>query len=239
MKTGFNKEPWKSLLPEVYDWAVKVPMDIVTDFSAGATHIVTLAEQKAEGDGDAIVLNAPNMSDALQKKVTQSLAASGWKGSGTHLAVVEGAVFLAVAPTKVKTTKPQRSRAIGLSAAVLLKSLKATHVIVCKAEGLCSKSVIDGLAQGLYACNSFKISKKPDSKDKATLPTRLSLWGGALPAGDEKALRAMIRATTLTRFIQDAPANLPKSVRISAAIMGSRLRFTIKHPLKPLAWDRF
>ncbi len=31
MKTGFNKEHWKSLLPETYDWAAKVKLDMVSD----------------------------------------------------------------------------------------------------------------------------------------------------------------------------------------------------------------
>lgn len=204
LKTGFNKETWKNLAPDTYEWSTKVTLDTVTEIVKGATHIVALAESKGEGDGDQIVLNAPSVPDAIQKKIIESLTASGWKGTGSSVAVVDGTPFIAISPTKIKTTKPQKSRALGLSAAAALKSLKVSHVVVCKAEGVCSKSLVDGLAQGLYTCVGFKLPKK---ENKSALPSRVSLWGGNLSATEETALRAMMKATALTRFIQDAPAN--------------------------------
>ena len=205
MKTGFNKEQWKSLLPETYEWAQKVTLDMVSDLVSGATHVVTLAESKADGDADAINLNTPDIPDPLQKKIIASLTAAGWKGAGSFVTVVEGTPFLAIAPPKIKTTKPQKSRAVGLTAAAALKTLKTNHVVICKAEGICSKSVIDGISQGLYNCTSFKGPKKDAAK--SGLPSKVSMWGGKFEGDQEKALRAMMRATTLTRFIQDAPAN--------------------------------
>ena len=108
MKTGFNKEPWKALLPETYEWAAKVKLDMVTDAVQGATHVVALADSK-EGD-ETVNLNATALSADLQKKITAAVAAAGWKGSGSHVTVVDGTPYVLVAPTKVKTTKPQKSR---------------------------------------------------------------------------------------------------------------------------------
>jgi leucyl aminopeptidase len=203
MKTGFNKEHWKSLLPETYDWAAKVKLDMVSDVVPGATHVVALADSK-EGD-DSVNLNTTALSSDIQKKITTAVAAAGWKGSGSYVTVVDGNPFLLVAPTKIKTTKPQKSRALGLDAAAALKNLKTSRVVLCKAGDLCTKSMFDGIAQGLYAQGSFKGQKKEPSK--ATLPAHFSFLGGKIDGESEKHLRAMIRATALTRFMQDAPAN--------------------------------
>lgn len=203
MKTGFNKENWKALLPETYDWSAKVKLDTVSEIVSGATHVVALAEAK-EGD-DAVNLNAASLSAEIQKKITAAVAVAGWKGAGSHVTVVDGTPFVLVAPTRVKTTKPQRSRALGLDAAAVLKNLKTARIVLCKADGLCSKSMFDGLAQGFYAQGSFKGNKKDSTKVK--LPQHVSLLGGALDGESEKHLRAMVRATALTRFMQDAPAN--------------------------------
>lgn len=203
MKTGFNKEHWKSLLPETYDWAAKVKLDMVSDVVPGATHVVALADSK-EGD-DSVNLNTTALSSDIQKKITTAVAAAGWKGSGSYVTVVDGHPFLLVAPTKIKTTKPQKSRALGLDAAAALKNLKTSRVVLCKADDLCTKSMFDGIAQGLYAQGSFKGQKK--EPNKATLPAHFSFLGGKIDGESEKHLRAMIRATALTRFMQDAPAN--------------------------------
>lgn len=205
MLTGFNKEPWKNLLPETYDWAAKVAIDTVSEVVAGATHIVVVADSKAEGDSDPVGLNAPNLSEGVKTKISAHITTAGWKGSGTFIAVVDNATYLIVAPTKVKTTKPQKSRALGLTASAALKSMKSSHIVICKAQDVCSKSVIDGLSMGFYNCTSFKLQKK--DAPKTILPTKISLFGGTIDADQDKALRAMMRATTLTRFIQDAPAN--------------------------------
>jgi leucyl aminopeptidase len=203
MKTGFNKAHWTSLLPETYDWAAKVKLDTVADTVPGATHIVALAEAK-DGD-DTINLNAPSLPTDLQKKICAATAASGWKGAGTFVTLVEGSPFILIAPTKIRTSKPQKSRALGLDAAGALKNLKTSRVVLCKAEDVCTKSVFDGIAQGLYSQGSFKGQKKDPSKNP--LPGHFSFFGGKIDASDEKHLRAMIRATALTRFMQDAPAN--------------------------------
>jgi leucyl aminopeptidase len=211
MKTGFNKEPWKALLPETYEWAAKVKLDMVNDPVQGATHVVALAEGK-EGD-ESVNLNATALSADLQKKITSAVAAAGWKGSGSHVTVVDGTPYVLVAPTKVKTTKPQKSRALGLDAAAALKSLKTSRVVLSKADGICTKSMFDGIAQGFYAQGSFKGNKKDTGK--ATLPQHVSFLGGKIDAESEKHLRAMIRATALTRFMQDAPANWFDPVRFA------------------------
>ncbi len=203
MKTGFNKESWKNLLPDSYDWASKVKLDTVTDVVNGATHVVALAEAK-EGD-ETINLNAPALSADLQKKITGAVASVGWKGAGHYVLSLDGMSFMLVAPTKVKTTKPQKSRALGLDVAGALKNLKVSRLVVCKADGLCTKSVFDGLAMGLYAQGSFKGTKKDNSKP--SLVSHVSFFGGKLDADDERHLRAMCKATALTRFMQDAPAN--------------------------------
>jgi leucyl aminopeptidase len=207
MKTGFNKEHWKTLLPDTYDWAAKVKLDMVTEPVAGATHVVALADAK-EGD-DSVNLNAPNLSMDLQQKITAAIAVTGWKGSGSHVTIIDGSPYLLVAPTKVKTSKPQKSRALGLDAAAVLKNMKTSRVVLCKAEGICSKSLFDGIAQGFYAQGAFKGNKKDAKKAdaKTAVPQHFSFLGGKLEADTEKHLRAMVRATALTRFMQDAPAN--------------------------------
>ncbi len=203
MKTGFNKEHWKSLLPETYDWAAKVKLDMVSDIVPGATHVVALADAK-EGD-DSVNLNAPSLSADVQKKIASNIAAAGWKGTASHVTIIDGTPFVLVAPTKVKTTQAQKSRALGLDAAAALKNLKTSRVVLCKAEGICTKSAFDGVAQGFYAQGSFKGQKKDPSKNP--LPAHFSFFGGKIDADSEKHLRAMIRSTALTRFMQDAPAN--------------------------------
>jgi leucyl aminopeptidase len=203
MKTGFNTEHWKTLLPETYDWSSKVKLDMVTEMVSGAAHIVALAASK-DGD-DTVALNAPSLAADLQKKILASAGVAGWKGSGSHVAVVDSTPFILIAPTKVKTTKPQISRALGLSAASALKGLKTSRVILCKAEGICTKSVFDGIGQGFYAQGAFKGNKKDTGKP--TLPQHFSFLGGKFDSDEEKHLRSMIRATALTRFMQDAPAN--------------------------------
>jgi leucyl aminopeptidase len=203
IKTGFNTEHWKTLLPETYDWSAKVKLDTVNEIVTGATHIVALAQSK-EGD-DTVNLNSTSLTADVQKKITAALTISGWKGSGSYVTVVDGTPFVLIPPTKVKTTKPQTSRALGLSAASALKNLKTTRVVLCKAEGICTKSMFDGIAQGFYAQGAFKGNKK--DVGKPTLPQHFSFLGGKIDADEEKHLRTMIRATALTRFMQDAPAN--------------------------------
>jgi leucyl aminopeptidase len=212
MKTGFNKESWKSLLPEVFDWSSKVKLDVIKEPEVGATHVVALVEGK-DGD-DKLNLNAPGLSEDLKKKICDAAALVGWKGSGGLLTVVEGKPFLLIAPTKVKTTKAQKSRALGLEAASAIKGLKCQRLVICKAEGLCSKSIFDGLAQGLYTQGSFKGIKKESSK--AVLPSHVSLLGGSLDAELEKHVRAISKSTALTRFMQDAPANWFDPIRFAA-----------------------
>ena len=205
MKTGFNKERWKTLLPETYEWAATVKLDMVSDLISGATHVVLTGETKNDGDADNITLNALSVPDTLQKKIIASCASAGWKGSGTFLTVVEGTPFLVVTPPKIKTTKTQKSRAVGLQVAKAIKALKAGHLVICKGDGICSQGLIDGMANGLYNTVGFKAPKKDPAK--SSLPSRISLWGGKIDAESEKSLRTMIRATHLTRFIQDAPGN--------------------------------
>jgi leucyl aminopeptidase len=213
MKTGFNKEPWKTLLPETYEWSQKVVLDTIDSPVQGACHIVCLAESKSdtdksdktESDDAPLALNAPSLSDSLKTKILDTLNTTGFKGASPSIVVVDQATYLVMPPVKIKTTKPQKGRSIGLTAVGSLKNLKASHVVVCKADGICSKSVVDGLSQGLYNCTSFKIQKK--DPPKSTLPTRISLLGGTLDATQEKELRMTMKSVTLTRFIQDAPAN--------------------------------
>lgn len=211
MKTGFNKETWKGLLPDIYDWSSKVTLDTVTETVPGAIHVVALADAK-EGD-DSVSLNAPALSSDLQKKIIAAAAQMGWKGSGSFTTLVDGIPFLLVSPTKVKTSKPQKSRALGLDAATALKGLKSPRLVLCKAEGLCSKSMFDGLAQGFYAQGAFKGSKKEPSKNP--LPGHVSFLGGSLDKNSEIHLRAMCKATALTRFMQDAPANWFDPIRFA------------------------
>jgi leucyl aminopeptidase len=118
-----------------------------------------------------------------------------------------------IAPTKVKTTKPQKSRALGLDAAAALKSLKCSRVVICKAEGICSKGAFDGMSQGFYAQGSFKGVKKDAAK--SNLPQHVSFWGGKIDKDSEAHLRAMVKATALTRFLQDAPANWMDPLRFA------------------------
>jgi leucyl aminopeptidase len=211
MKTGFNKEHWKALLPETYDWAAKVKLDMVNDTVAGAVHVVALADAK-EGD-DSLSLNAPSLSSDLLKKLLAAAATAGWKGTGSHLTLIDGNAWLMIAPTKVKTTKPQKSRALGLDAAAALKSLKCSRVVICKAEGICSKGAFDGMSQGFYAQGSFKGVKKDAAK--SNLPQHVSFWGGKIDKDSEAHLRAMVKATALTRFLQDAPANWMDPLRFA------------------------
>ena len=212
MKTGFNKENWKNLLPETYEWSSKVKFEVVKEPVTGATHVVALADAK-EGD-DSINLNSPELSTELQKKICSAAAVVGWKGSGSLLTVVDGVPFLLIAPTKVKTTKAQKSRAFGLDAAAAIKGLKSSKLVICKAEGLCSKSVFDGLSQGLYAQGSFKGVKK--DANKSVLPSQVAFLGGSLDAETERHVRAMSKSTALTRFMQDAPANWFDPIRFAA-----------------------
>ena len=168
IKTGFNTEHWKTLLPETYDWSAKVKLDTVNEIVTGAAHIVALAQTK-EGD-ESVTLNSPSLTADVQMKITAALNISGWKGSGSHVTVVDGTPFILIAPTKVKTTKPQISRALGLSAAAALKNLKTTRVVLCKAEGICTKSVFDGIAQGFYAQGAFKGNKKDTERSNCNRP---------------------------------------------------------------------
>jgi leucyl aminopeptidase len=207
MLTGFNKDNWKTLLPDTYQWSFKVELKSSDQSVAGAVHLVTLAESKSDDKDakDTIALNAPHIPDAQKTKIVQALNTAGWRGSAPMAVVVDQVTYLVAGPCKVKTTKPQRSRQQGLAFASALKNLKYSSLVVCKGEDICSKSLIDGLAMGFYNCQSFKGPKK--DKDEAGLPKTISLWGGSLDKDKEKSLRAMMAATALTRFIQDAPAN--------------------------------
>ena len=100
MKTGFNRERWKSLLPETYEWASSVKIDVIGDLVSGATHVVLTSDSK-NGDGENITLNSPSMPDTLQTKIVANCAAAGWRGAGSLVTVVEGTPFLVVAPPKI------------------------------------------------------------------------------------------------------------------------------------------
>jgi leucyl aminopeptidase len=226
MKNGFFKESWKQLAPEVYHWSTQVTLDTVTDVQSGAIHVVVLAEAKpadmkddavtkdSQKDNDKIEFNAPNLSSTVTTALHGALEKIQYKGASTVVVEAMGSVFLVVPPTKIKTSKPQKSRSVGITAASVLKSMKKfNHAVVVKAEGICSKSVIDGLSQGFYSCQSFKQTKKEPSP--SICPPRISLLGGTISPEEETHLRALMKSVALTRFIQDAPANWFDPVRFA------------------------
>jgi leucyl aminopeptidase len=69
------------------------------------------------------------------------------------------------------------------------------------------------MSQGFYAQGSFKGVKKDAAK--SNLPQHVSFWGGKIDKDSEAHLRAMVKATALTRFLQDAPANWMDPLRFA------------------------
>lgn len=215
VKTGFNMEPWKGLLPEVFNWADKVDMSKCSDLVPAAFHVVATASG-GDDDKETIEIDAPALSDAMRKKIVEGAKAIGWKGSaGSQLLLVDGTPFLVIVPTKIKTTAPQRARQLGQDAAKALKESKVDHLVVCKAKDLCTMKVFEGLAQGFHTTAGFKGKKevknsadaKAPAKATQKLPSKVSFLGGTATEEEVRQAREMAKAVSFSRMLQDAPAN--------------------------------
>ena len=218
MKTGFNKEPWKGLLPEVFGWADKVEITKITEIVPGAHHVVAVANGSDE-EKESIEIDAPALSDTIRKKISDHAKALGWKGgSGSIAMVVDGVAYLAVVQTKIKTTLPQRARQFGQDAAKAIKDCKVDHIVLCKTKELCTMKMIEGLAQGLHATVGFKGKKegadaKAPLKTTGKLPAKLGLLGSTATDEEIRQAREMSKAVAFSRMMQDAPANWMDPIR--------------------------
>lgn len=216
MKFGFQREPWRDLIPEVVGWIEKTTMNKATDVVQGGHHIAAVVV----GDDEQFEVDCPAMAEGVRKKVAKAIAATGWKGAGVSPCVhLDGANFVLIAPVKIKTTAQQKGRQLGQDAAKAVKDLRVEHLVICKPKDLCPLKIYEGVCHTLYAAVGFKGKKVADkakegAKAKAgALPEKLSAIGGDFSAAEWTKAKEMSKAVAFTRLLQDAPANWLDPVR--------------------------
>jgi len=209
MRHALSNEPWKSLLPDSYDWLEKVSLSGASPLVAGAHYVV--AVKAHETDKDQLVLNAPKLPQETAHQILEQVKALGWRlGAGSLTLAVGGQAFTLVPQSTTKVTASQSARQLGLDAAKATKELRPQHLALAAAEGMPALEVFDGYASGLYAPIGFKGQRK---KDAARFPAKVSLAGSDVTPKDAAQALAFARSQSFTRFLQDAPANYMNPVK--------------------------
>ena len=219
MPHGFFKNSWRSMLPDVFAWLDQVKTIHTADSPAGVIHVVPVRTTD-EASGSKLEVTAPALSDVVRRKLTESATAIGWKGGsgGQSLTIhVDGTPYILVAVVKHKgVTTMQKSRQLGLDAVKALKGMTYDNLAICRSADLNTLAVFDGVAAGFYDLKAFKSPSK--SADSSKLPTKITFVADGGETADAKAIaeaREAAKAVTLTRMLQDAPANWLDPIRFA------------------------
>jgi leucyl aminopeptidase len=204
MTQAFAKESWKSLLPEVYRWLDTVKTADVNDLVSGAQHIVAVSA--GSESNSKFEIKSSSIPAPLKEKITAACDLLGWQGkSGALQVIVDQKAFTLLSLCKVKTSKIQIARQLGLDAARVLKDYQYGHLVFCNSDDLKLIDVFDGFATGLFDPGIFKIKGKPKTPEK--FPSQVSFLGEKVNNDDVTSRKELVKAATIGRLLQEAPAN--------------------------------
>lgn len=210
MKSDFDQKPWRSYLPEVYNWLGKVQVSATTSWVSGAHHAVPVAA----GEGKAgLEVKAANLDDATKQKIKAAAQSLGWTGkSGSLRILVDNTPATLVPVSSVKTQAAQLGRQWGLDVAKATKDVTWDHLVLCEASDWSALAAFDGYSSGLYDAGLFKGEKKPENA--TPMPAKVSLLTKNAPADQIKSAVEMGKAIAFSMFLQDAPPNYLTPVRL-------------------------
>jgi len=219
-KTGFNKEPWKNLLPEVISWLDRVTITKANDWVKDAHHAVVVGA--VDDEKDTLEIDAPQLPDAVRAKISASARAIGWRAEGgVRTVIVDGTPVTLVVPSKIKTSARQRARQVGIDLARATKELRIEHLALVRSKDFDLLDVMEGVAAGYYNAVAFKGAKKDSGKAAATktpaskLPGKITLAFSDHKDDEIARVKHLARCSAFTRALQDAPANWLDPIRFA------------------------
>jgi leucyl aminopeptidase len=203
MTNFLTNEPWKTLVPECYEWVLSVDIEKVAGPRENLPMVVPF---KAGKDGAWEVLGL-GLSKEFLKRVQDITRALGWKASarGALSVLVEETPVTLVGISDLKVTPAQIARQWGMDAVKAMKDSAPKKFILCAGRGLDERSVWDGVFAAYYKAPTFKT--RDNGAKPSSLPTWIGVLGGTLTAKERDDRRAFARAQTLARMVQDAPGN--------------------------------
>jgi leucyl aminopeptidase len=187
---------WREDLPESHRWTEKVSLNASTGSCAGHTNVVPVHIE----NGQTKLFGS--ISQAESTELTAQISKSGWKGqSGSLRATVADRNFVLIPKSTLKVEATQVGRQLGLDAAAALKDFANAPVNLLTDSAFCAASMLEGFLAGQYSAGIFK------SKQATTFVDSVSLSASGVDAKQLEQVRTTALASSLMRFLQDAPAN--------------------------------
>lgn len=209
MKSDFDQKPWRSFLPDVFNWLDKVQLNATSGWVSGAHHAIPVSA----GEGKAgIEVKAAHLDDATKQKIQAAAKSLGWSGkSGSLRILVDNTPATLVPVASIKTQPTQLGRQWGLDVAKATKDVTWDHLVLCETSEWSALSAFDGYSNGLYDGGLFKGEKKPENA--TPMPANVSLLSKGANAEQLKMQREMGKAIIFSMMLQDAPPNWLTPVR--------------------------
>ncbi len=206
MKYRYEKTSWRDCLPDVYSWLDKVEVDKHEGKEKWAYYVVPF--QKNKTGETSFFCGCSGAS--LEKKIKSSIKAMGLKEAKAGTYPVDGGCVVLVPVGQLDVADPQKGRQVGIDAAAAIKGVEIDELVLFEGAGVRAFDVLDGLAQAYYSLESFK-----DKPVKQVLPKRVSLCSDSFSQEKADALKSLIKATTLSRMVADAPPNWMTSEKLA------------------------
>jgi len=186
---------WRDDLPESHRWTEKVTLNASTGSLAGHSNIVPVLIENSQTKLFGAI------SQAESTELIAHITKSGWKGqSGSLRAQVGDRTFVLVPKTSLKVEAAQVGRQLGLDAAAALKDFATAPVNLMSDNAFCAASMLEGFLAGQYSAGVFKSKPATGFVDSVSLAANMD-------AKQLEQVRTTALASSLMRFLQDAPAN--------------------------------
>lgn len=201
-------EHWKTLLPVGYQWYSK-DLDLQFAKSASSSCELNVVGVRMGKDGDTNGDDATVQvfcHDANAAEIKTLVENSLWDGKSSSLHLTVNFKHYLIAPiVKGASSTKQLARQWGIEVGKRLTSYKLVDIAIHVPQEYEAISVFEGYASGNYDTNAFRAPAKKSPKLPPKKVTMVSLE----TVSDEKKKQtlALGKATLLTRFLQDAPAN--------------------------------
>ncbi len=181
---------WQKQQPQVLDWLETLHLNHLQSANDAANDSFIACSATKKGD-DWVVNSSHSKKSDLQKAVQDM----NWQGGQPITVSVSGTNFIVATYCELKVTEHQKARQWGLDVAKVLKNIAPKSILL---DNTSSEAFV-GLSQGLHQSNNFKKPKK------AELPATVEVVG--IDKDQMAASVHLCKSMSLTRFIQDAPAN--------------------------------
>jgi leucyl aminopeptidase len=189
---------WRKTLPELYTWIRAVEINSVQRHESDSMCVILA--QSSDKEGGPIVLDAPALDMQTQETLTAEAVALGWNAkSGSMKVSCGGKRFCLIAKSPYKCLETQLARQFGLDAGAAIGDSDGTPITLAISKDELAQEILFGFCNSFYPRGLFK------SSNKQKLPSRIDVLETSVNKFDDT--RIMVQSTTLTRYLQDCPAN--------------------------------